>query len=168
MSLLTHVPNSGSFCGEKALSDGPSVAISSGSSSARALSLRRRLEKADADGDGTWPLRQARDIHVTLVRALMKTSKFEIEDAINMSQYAWYEAWRRTDVNEESFESGRHVRHVHMLMSAFEVHEDPQPPQSCLMMDYPSLERLKSEQNLLVAKTSDDTVYECVYPIHGT
>ena len=29
----------------------------------------------DTKGDGTWPLRQVRDIHVTLIRALMKTYK---------------------------------------------------------------------------------------------
>ena len=147
------------------------------------------LYSYDARGDGTWPLRQARDVHVTIVRALMKTYKCEIEDAMKMSLCAWFEAWRRTDVNEEGSESGRHMRHVHKLLSVSESTEDPQPPEACLMMKHVSRERLKSEKNLLdlaefshltrftwaalelqtfMAKTSDDAVYECVYHIHGT
>ena len=39
----------------------------------------------DSNGDGTWPLRQVRDIHITMVRAVVKTHKCHEKEAAKLS-----------------------------------------------------------------------------------
>ena len=99
-------------------------------------------------GDPTWPLRSVRDIHVKLVRNLhvIYSAKFDV--ARKVSLCVWFEAWRRSDVLEESM-LGHRVRFVLTLLQTAESSEEPYTPEPCKMMKWITVAKLQNLNSLL-------------------
>ena len=99
-------------------------------------------------GDPTWPLRSARDIHVKLVRNLhlIYDSPFDVVRKVSIC--VWFEAWRRSDVLEET-KIGHRLRFVLALLQTSELSERPVTPEPCKMMKWITVAKLQNLNSLL-------------------
>ena len=102
----------------------------------------------DPAGDPTWPLRSARDVHVKVVRTLMKSYGAQVETAAMVSLCVWFESWRRSDVLEET-KKGHRLSHVLKLMQMCEDREVPATPDHCQIMKWITTQNLRNKKSLL-------------------
>ena len=100
----------------------------------------------DPRGDPTWPLRQARDVHVKLVRSLHLIYESPFDVAAKVSFCGWFESWTRLYVPEATI--GHRLSFVFKLMQTSEKSEVPETPASCKMMKYIHLHNLKTRISL--------------------
>ena len=92
-------------------------------------------------------LRSAREMHAKITRSLRKVNGFTAEVAAKMSLCAWFEAWRRSKVCEQCHE-GQRLRFTLSGLQIIEEHEEPRTTTPLSMMEFVTLDNLRSHKNL--------------------